>query len=105
VLVCDNLNSHVKAAMAGLIAARPWLTVYRLPPYAHELNPVEPVWAQLKRSLANLAKDTIAELTALDRHDAAPTITEGARPGPGTGPWNRPLDATVGPALPTNKTP
>jgi putative transposase len=51
--------------MAELIAARPWLTVYRLPPYAHELNPVEPVRAHLKRSLANLTKHTIAELTAL----------------------------------------
>jgi hypothetical protein len=65
VLVWDNLNTHVSAAMAGLIAARPWLTVYRLPPYAHELNPVEPVWSHLKRSLANLTKHTIAELTAL----------------------------------------
>src|SRR3954451_7160742 len=49
VLVWDNLNPHVSAAMAELIAARPWLTVYRLPPYAHELNPVERVWAHLKR--------------------------------------------------------
>src|SRR3954449_11796109 len=65
VLVWDNLNTHVSAAMAELIAARPWLTVYRLPPYAHELNPVEPVWAHLKRSLANLTKHTITELTAL----------------------------------------
>jgi transposase len=51
--------------MAELIAARPWLTVYRLPPYAHELNPVESVWSHLKRSLANLTKHTLAELTAL----------------------------------------
>jgi transposase len=65
VLVWDNLNTHVSAAMAELIAARPWLTVFRLPPYAHELNPVEPVWSHLKRSLANLTKHTIAELTAL----------------------------------------
>ena len=65
VLVWDNLNTHVSAAMAELVAARPWLTVFRLPPYAHELNPVEPVWAHLKRSLANLTKHTIAELTAL----------------------------------------
>jgi hypothetical protein len=42
VLVWDNLNTHTSAAMAELIAARPWLTVFRLPPYAHELNPVEP---------------------------------------------------------------
>jgi putative transposase len=51
--------------MAGLIAARGWLTVYRLPPYAHELNPVEPVWSHLKRSLANLAKRNLAQLIAL----------------------------------------
>jgi hypothetical protein len=37
----------------------------RLPAYAHELNPVEPVWSHLKRSLANLTRHTIAELTAL----------------------------------------
>jgi putative transposase len=65
VVVWDNLNSHVSAAMAELIAARDWLTVYQLPPYAHELNPVEPVWSHLKRSLANLAKRNLSELTAL----------------------------------------
>jgi transposase len=65
VLVWDNLNTHVSAAMTELVAARPWLTVFRLPPYAHELNPVERVWAHLKRSLANLTKHSIAELTAL----------------------------------------
>src|SRR3954465_12035959 len=65
VLVWDNLSTHTSRAMAELIAARPWLTVFRLPAYAHELNPVESVWSHLKRSLANLTKHTIAELTAL----------------------------------------
>jgi transposase len=65
VVVWDNLNAHVSAAMAELIAARDWLTVYRLPPYAPELNPVEAVWSHLKRSLANLAKRNIGQLTAL----------------------------------------
>jgi hypothetical protein len=65
VLVWDNLSTHTSKAMAELIAARPWLTVGRLPPYAHELNPVELIWSHLKRSLANLTKHTIAELTAL----------------------------------------
>jgi hypothetical protein len=65
VVMWDNLNTHVSAAMAELIAARDWLTVYRLPPYAHELNPVEPVWSHLKRSLANLAKRNLSQLTAL----------------------------------------
>jgi hypothetical protein len=67
VVVWDNLNTHVSAAMAELIAARDWLSVYRLPPYAHELNPVELVWSHLKRSLANLAKRDLSELTALVR--------------------------------------
>ena len=65
VLVWDNLSTHTSKAMAELIAARPWLTVFRLPPYAHELNPVESVWSHLKRSLANLTKHNLAELTAL----------------------------------------
>jgi putative transposase len=51
--------------LPGLIAARDWLTVYRLPAYAPELNPVEPVWSHLKRSLANLAKRNISQLAAL----------------------------------------
>jgi putative transposase len=65
VLVWDNLNTHTSGAMRELIAARTWLTVYRLPPYASELNPVEPVWSNLKRSLANLTKHNIYQLTAL----------------------------------------
>jgi putative transposase len=65
VLVWDNLNAHVSRAMAGLIAAPDWLTACQLPPYAPELNPVEAVWSHLKRSLANLAKRDITELTAL----------------------------------------
>jgi hypothetical protein len=65
VVIWDNLNTHGSAAMSELIAARDWLTVYRLPPYAHELNPVELVWSHLKRSLANLAKRNIGQLTAL----------------------------------------
>jgi len=65
VVIWDNLNAHVSAAMTELLAARDWLTVYQLPPYAHELNPVEPLWSHLKRSLANLAKRNLAQLTAL----------------------------------------
>jgi putative transposase len=41
VLVWDNLPTHVGRAMRQLIAARSWLTVYQLPAYAPELNPVE----------------------------------------------------------------
>jgi transposase len=65
VLVWDNPSTHVSRAMGELVAARDWLTVFQLPPYASELNPVESVWSHLKRSLANLAKRDIAQLTAL----------------------------------------
>ena len=64
-VVWDNLNTHVSAAMTELLQARDWLTVCQLPSYAHELNPVEPVWSHLKRSLANLAKRNLSQLTAL----------------------------------------
>jgi len=65
VLVWDGLNTHVSQAMRKLAAARDWLTPFQLPPYASELNPVECVWSNLKRSLANLAKQNIDQLTAL----------------------------------------
>jgi putative transposase len=65
VVVWDNLNTHVSRAMAELIAARDWRTIFQLPPYAHELNPVELVWSHLNRSLANLAKRNLAQLIAL----------------------------------------
>jgi putative transposase len=67
VVVWDGLNTHVSRAMRELVAARSWLRVYRLPPYASELNPVESAWSNLKRSLANLTKQDIGQLTALVR--------------------------------------
>lgn len=83
--------------MMGLIAARDWLTVYWLPPYAHELNPVEPVWSHLKRSLANLAKRNLAQLTVLvktrlTRMQYRPGLLEGflASTGPGLTPFCSP---------------
>ena len=88
VLVWDSLNTHTSRAMRELIAARPWLTVFQLPAYAPELNPVEPVWSHLKRSLANLVKHDISQLTALiktrlRRMQYRPGILEGflAKPG------------------------
>jgi transposase len=55
VLIWDNLNTHISAAMRELIAARDWLHVIRLPAYAPDLNPTEAVWSHLKRSIGNLA--------------------------------------------------
>ncbi|TQK98185.1 transposase [Streptomyces puniciscabiei] len=68
--------------MRELIAARLWLTVYQLPPYAPELNPVEGVWSHLKRSLANLTKHSLDQLTAwvrtrLKRMQYRPSLIQG----------------------------
>jgi transposase len=65
VLVWDGLNTRTSRAMRELIAARTWLTACQLPAYAPDMNPVEPVWSNLKRSLANLTKHNISQLTAL----------------------------------------
>jgi transposase len=89
VLLRDNLNAHVSGVMAELVAARDWLTVYRLPPYAHELNPVEPAWPVLKKSLANLVKHNISELSALAktrlrRMQYRPASSRAPSPEPGS---------------------
>jgi hypothetical protein len=40
VVVWDSLNAHISTAMAELIAAWAWLTVYQLLACAHRLQPV-----------------------------------------------------------------
>lgn len=64
-LVCDYVDStdgHIQIRF--------------LPPYAPELNPVEYLWAWLKRhALANFCPDTLAELT----HTARAKLKSGQR--------------------------
>ena len=50
--------------MREFIAAHDWLTVYRLPAYAPELNPTEGVWANVKTGLGNLAARGVDALAA-----------------------------------------
>jgi hypothetical protein len=50
------------------LGRRPGLAdMFLLAPYASELDPVESVWSHLARSLANLAKRALAQLTTLVR--------------------------------------
>jgi transposase len=65
-LVWDGLPAHRSLAMRHWLGRqRSWLVTERLPGYAPDLNPVEPLWANLKGAeLANLAADTLAEVTA-----------------------------------------
>ncbi|MFI1726785.1 transposase [Streptomyces sp. NPDC020489] len=68
VLIWDRLNTHVSHAMRELIAEREWLAVFLLPAYSPDLNPVEWVWAHVRRSLANLAVVALDRLEALVRN-------------------------------------
>ncbi|WP_445081914.1 IS630 family transposase [Streptomyces ipomoeae] len=68
VLVWDNLNTHLTTGMRRYIAERDWLTVYQLPPYAPDLNPVEGIWSILRRTtLANRAFAAPQDLIAAVR--------------------------------------
>jgi transposase len=68
VLVWDRLSTHVSHAIRELIHERAWLTVFLLPACSPDLNPVEWVWAHVKRSLANLAVVALDRLEALVRN-------------------------------------
>jgi transposase len=65
-LLWDGLPAHRSHAMgAWLRRQRSWLVVEPLPAYAPELNPVEPLWSNLKGvELANLAGDTLDDVVA-----------------------------------------
>ena len=55
ILLWDGLPAHRSPLMrAYLLSQRPWLRVEWLPAYAPELNPLEPLWGNVKgRELAN----------------------------------------------------
>jgi hypothetical protein len=66
-VVWDRLSTHTSKTMKALVAERDWLAVVLLPGYAPDLNPVEGLWAHIKRSLANLAARTLTDLETLLR--------------------------------------
>ncbi|MBB5109578.1 transposase [Streptomyces spectabilis] len=65
----DSLNTPLTAGMPRDIAGRDWLTVFHLPPYAPDLNPVEGVWPVRRRTtMANRAfADPDGLITAVRR--------------------------------------
>lgn len=60
-LIWDRLPAHRSQRMKTWVATQSdWLTVEQLPPYGHDLNPIEMVWGNVKTvELANLCADTI----------------------------------------------
>ena len=66
ILIWDNLNTHISAAMGRFVSShRDWLTEVRLPAYAPDLNPAEGAWANMKNGLGNLAVRNVDELAAV----------------------------------------
>ena len=66
ILIWDNLNTHISAAMQKFVSSHPdWLTEVRLPAYAPDLNPAEGVWANMKNGLGNLAASDVDQLAAI----------------------------------------
>jgi len=65
VLLWDGLSAHWSTRMRGFIdSQRAWLATERLPAYAPDLNPVEPLWASLKGvELANLPGAALIEVS------------------------------------------
>jgi transposase len=72
VLVWDNLNTDLTAGMRRWIAERDWLTVFQLPPYAPDLNPVEGIWSVLRRTV-------LANRAFADPQDLITTVRRGLR--------------------------
>jgi DDE superfamily endonuclease len=69
ILIWDNLNTHISAAMRGFTEShRDWLTVVQLPSYAPDLNPAEGAWANMKNGLGNLAASSVGQLAVIVRN-------------------------------------
>jgi transposase len=81
ILLWDGLGAHTSRRMRTyLTAQRGWLRTERLPAYAPELNPVEPLWGNVKtRELANHCAPDLVSLgrplrTGLARVRRSPTL-------------------------------
>lgn len=65
VLVLDNAAIHRAKAVSAFVDAAERLSLMYLPPYSPELNPIEKVWAYVKRNvLGNFCARTTNELKA-----------------------------------------
>ncbi|MFJ8488640.1 transposase [Streptomyces sp. NPDC094038] len=88
IVVWDNAGTHhAKPLREFCDRNSDWLTIVKLPPCAPDLNPVEGVWAQLKKSLANLAPHAINDLAPLRRaayaeSNADPNYSTASSPRP-----------------------
>lgn len=67
-VIWDRLQAHRSKKVTSWLRSAATLEAVLLPPYAPELNPVEYVWAYLKRNpLANFAPAAVEELAGTAR--------------------------------------
>mgnify|MGYP002758698583 CR=1 FL=1 len=64
-VVVDNAKIHRAKIVMEFVAKHERLTITHLPPYSPELNPIELVWAYVKRHcLANFCPENLGQLKA-----------------------------------------
>jgi transposase len=66
IVLLDNLKAHKAPAVQDLITAR-GATVTFLPPYSHDFNPIESVWALVKKDIKTFAPRTAGALRRVAR--------------------------------------
>lgn len=66
IVLLDNLKAHQAPAVRAAIAQR-GATLKFLPPYSHDFNPIEPVWALVKKDIRTFAPRTANALRRVAR--------------------------------------
>lgn len=74
IVVLDNLSAHKVADVERLIDAA-GASVWWLPPYSPDMNPIEKLWSKIKSWLRRAAADTLEDL-ALAAGDAFRAVTD-----------------------------
>ncbi len=70
----DNLPAHKAPEVRFWIEMR-GATLKRLPPYSHDFNPIEPVWALVKKRIRDYAPRTgtaLRQVARAARHAVTP---------------------------------
>ncbi len=66
IVLMDNLQAHKQPAVRACLEAA-GATLRYLPPYSHDLNPIEPAWGLVKRRIRRHAPRTAAALRRVAR--------------------------------------
>lgn len=73
IVVLDRLSSHMDPAVAQSVRAT-GAALWHLPPYSHDLNPIEHMWSKIKAYLRKVKpRDVDRLITAIG--DALRTVT------------------------------